>query len=43
MAAVNKCGHCGSRDTQTLGRHIKCLVCGGWTDSEGRPTDNAYA
>lgn len=43
MAAILKCGHCGSRDAQTLGHHVKCLVCGGWTNAKGEPVDHAYA
>lgn len=48
MAATTKCGHCGSRDTQALGHHVKCLVCGGFTDAFGAPVtqpsahDNVY-
>jgi hypothetical protein len=42
MAPTNKCGHCGSRDTQTLGHHNKCLVCQGWTDAHGKPVEHAY-
>jgi hypothetical protein len=43
MASNHKCGHCGSRDVQTLGHHVRCLICGGFTDSKGNPTDDGYS